>query len=70
MKLILALMCVGLGAGTLAGCTNSTMPSPDDPSTAIHEDPVASQGSSQSNATVATAQTPHKILAESATAAK
>ena len=65
-KLVLALMWVGL----LAGCASSTMPAPDDPSTAIHEEPVMSQGT-HANPAVAATPAPHKLsLTETASAAK
>ena len=68
-KLILGVMCVGLGVGTLAGCTSSTMPAPNDPATAIHEEPVMG-ATSEAKPNVATAAQHKMDLAESATAAK
>ena len=72
MKLVLAMMCAGLSVGALAGCSNSTMPAPNDPSTAVHEEPVmASGGPQQTNGTaLANAPASHKMLMESTTAAK
>lgn len=68
-KLILGVMCVGLGVGTLAGCTSSTMPAPNDPSTAIHEEPLMKSGATpaQTGPAVATNKTG---LTESVAAAK
>ena len=79
-KLVLAMMCVGLGVGMLAGCASSTMPAPNDPSTAIHDQPLAkadpksegAPGDSDSSPSVAAADAHHgKInVAESTTTSK